>query len=141
MSFMKKVKIIILTILIIFPALYCYSQEINESDNKGILLNEIVGNIANYKSKTITLRLKLKHVDAIFEKLTFYDRKNHDIEFDISDRYLKKRIATDMYNLHEGMDYNVTFIVQNVGNLGQIIAELKGFKPLILEAVPEGSTK
>ncbi len=130
---MKK----LISILLLFISISSYPQDINEAAEKKILLSVIAGNINNYKSKTITLHLKLKHVDTIFEKITFYDKKNHDIEFDISDRFLKKRIAPDILNLHEGMEYNVTFIVQNVGNLGQIIGELKGFKPVVLEKVPE----
>jgi hypothetical protein len=128
----KKISII----LLIVTSVYSYSQGLKETDKKDLLLSEIASRITFYKSKTITLRLKLKHFDRVFEKLTFYDKKNHDIEFDISDRFLKKRIALDMLNLHEGMDYNVTFIVQNIGNLGQIIGELIGFKPIILEEMP-----
>ncbi len=126
-------------ILIIFFSINIYSRDEQETGSRRILLGEIAGNIVDYKSKTITLQLKLKHVDSVFEKITFYDKKNHDIEFDISDRFLKKRIAADMLNLHEGMEYNVTFVIQNVGNLGQIIGELRGFKPVILDNVPENS--
>jgi hypothetical protein len=131
----------LIPILLLLISINSFSQAINETTEKNNLLSTIAKNITNYKSKTITLQLKLKHLDKIFEKITFYDKKNHDIEFDISDRFLKKRIATDMLNLHEGMEYNVTFVVQNVGNLGQIIGELKSFKPVILDEVPENSKK
>ena len=127
----------IIAILIIFFSINIYSRDAQETGSRSIMLGEIAGNIGNYKSKTITLHLKLKHVDSIFEKITFYDKKNHDIEFDISDRFLKKRIASDLLNLHEGMEYNVTFVIQNVGNLGQIIGELIRFKPVLLDKVPE----
>lgn len=133
MPYMKR----IVLILLLFFSINGFPQNINETDEKNNLLSVIAKNIHNYKSKTITLHLKLKHLDKIFEKITFYDKKNHDIEFDISDRFLKKRIASDMLNLHEGMEYYVTFVIQNVGNLGQIIGELKGFKPVVLEKVPE----
>ncbi len=131
----------ILTILIILATTIVNTQDIKETDSRDTLLKEIAQNINAYKDKVVTLRLKLKHVDKIFEKITFYDKKNHDIEFNISDRFLKKRIAPDMLNIHEGMLYNVSFIVQNVGNLGQIIAELKGFKPVILDFFPEDDKK
>ena len=131
-------KILLVTSMILPVAVDLNPQEIKGADGKDTLLAEIAANINDYKSKTITLRLKLKHVDRIFEKIIFYDKKNHDIEFDISARDIKKRLAPDMLNLHEGMDYNVTFVVRNVGNLGGIIAELKGFKPVILDAVPGG---
>jgi len=135
------IKLFLISSLILPAAVDLQPQEIKEADNKDTLLTEIAVNINAYKTKTVTLRLRLKHVDRIFEKIIFYDKKNHDIEFDISARNIKKRIAPDMLNLHEGMDYNVTFIVQNVGNLGGIIAELKGFKPVILDAVPDGGEK
>ncbi len=133
---MKSLIKIIVTIQIISLSIYCYSQKAKDIDHENVLLNEIAENYNAYKSKTITIRLKLKHVDKVFEKITFFDIKNHDIEFDISDRLIKKRIVNDMINLHEGMDYNVTFIVQNIGNLGQIVAELRGFKPVLLDSVP-----
>lgn len=129
--------IITVVSIIILPSIICYSQEQKEVAAKSLLLNEIAVNINSYKEKTVTIQLKLKYVDKIFEKVIFYDKKNHDIEFDISDRSLKKRIALDMINIHEGMDYHVTFIIQNIGNLGQIIAELRGFKPVILDSLPE----
>jgi hypothetical protein len=135
MSLMKT--IITLITIIIFSLSHCYSQDLKQGDPERITLIEIAKNINNYKAKTITIQLKLKYVDRIFEKIIFYDKKNHDIEFDISDRFIKKRIASDIINIHQGMGYNVTFIVQNIGNLGQIIAELKGFKPVILDSVPE----
>jgi hypothetical protein len=134
-------RILLVTSLILPAAVNLNSQEIKEAESKDTLLSEVAANIDAYKSKIITLRLKLMHVDRIFEKIIFYDKKNHDIEFDISARDIKNRLAPDMLNLHEGMDYNVTFVVRNVGNLGGIIAELKGFKPVILDAVPGGGEK
>jgi hypothetical protein len=136
----NKKYIICLCLIITLFYVYLYPQDRQdqrEAQVKNPLLTEIAASIDSYKSKTITLRLKLKHVDKIFEKITFYDAKNHDIEFDISTRQIKKKLAVDMLNLHEGLDYNVTFTVQNIGNLGQIIAELKGFKPVLLDSVPD----
>ncbi len=46
-----------------------------------------------------------------------------------------------MINLHEGLEYNVTFTVQNVGNMGQIIAELKGFKAVLLDDIPDAGMR
>jgi len=97
---------------------------------------EIAASINTYKTKTITLRLRLKQVDRIFEKIVFYDTKNHDIEFSISDRDLKKGLAADMLNVHQGLEYNVTFTVRDAGSAGNILADLKGFKPVILDALP-----
>jgi hypothetical protein len=100
------------------------------------LLSEIAASIDSYKTRTVTLRLKLKHVDRIFEKIIFYDRKNHDVEFDYSAKETKKRLADDMLNVHEGLEYNVTFTVRDRGSAGNIVADLKGFKPVIFDAMP-----
>lgn len=99
-------------------------------------LMEIAASIDSYKLKTVTLRLRLKTVDRIFEKITFYDTKNHDIEFDISAKETKKRLVADMLNVHQGLEYNVTFVVRDAGGAGNILADLKGFKPVILDALP-----
>jgi len=104
--------------------------------NENLLLQEIAGNIASYKKKTITLRLKLKGTDNIFDRITFYDGRNSEIDFDISVKEIRVRIEKDMLNLHDGMDYRVTFTVNDTGNLGHIIAELQGFKPVLLEKLP-----
>lgn len=130
--------IIVLHIFLNYPL---EAQEKTSVGKKNLLLFEIASSIDEYKSKTITLRLKLKYIDKIFEKITFYDAKNHDIEFDISSRQLKKMLAADMINIHEGLEYNVTFTIQNVGNLGHIVAELKGFKPVLLDTFPDSDIK
>lgn len=138
MPVMKQSIVTLFTLaLLFFPAADSPAQGDARPASGDTLLAEISGNIDAYKSRTLTLRLRLKHVDKIFEKITFYDAKNHDIEFDYSPRALKKKLAADFLNIHEGMYYSVTFVVQNVGNLGEIIAELKGFKPVVLETVPE----
>lgn len=138
---MKTTKILLTLTLVLLSALSLFPQDRESPDSSRMLLKTIADDINNYRSRTITLRLKLKNVDRIFEKITFYDAKNNDIEFDISDRFVKKRIAADMLNLHEGMDYDVTFLIKNIGNLGQIIAELRGFKPAILDIIPERNDK
>lgn len=137
---MNLMKLLILSFFI-FSFLPLSAQEKVSTGKINTLITEISAAINEYKSKTITLRLKLKCVDKIFEKITFYDAKNHDIEFDISTRQIKKKIAADMINLHEGLEYNVTFTVQNVGNMGQIIAELKGFKAVLLDDIPDAGMR
>jgi hypothetical protein len=132
----RKMMISAFTMLTIVWAISVYSQEKRKAEKTDILLADIAANSAAYKSKTITARLRLKHVDRTFERITFYDRKNHDIEFDISSRRIKKRIAADMRDLHEGMEYFVTFMVEKTDGAGGIIAELQGFRPVILEYLP-----
>jgi hypothetical protein len=105
-------------------------------NTRPVLFKEIISDITAYKNKTISMKLKLKNIDTIFEKITFYDPKNIDIEFDFSSKELQKKLQNDFLNLHEGMDYIVVFIVKDEGNLGRIIADLESFKPAILEKLP-----
>lgn len=129
----SKCALLILAMLVCLPLA---AQVAAPSENRQPLLMEIAASINAYKTKTLTLRMRLKQVDRIFEKITFYDSKNHDIEFDISSKETKKRLAADMLNVHQGLEYNVTFTVRDAGSAGNVIADLKGFKPVILDALP-----
>jgi hypothetical protein len=105
-------------------------------EEKKILLNDISSHIKDYEKKKVTLILKLKYVDNIFQRIIFYDSKNTDIEFDISSKELREKLKNDMLNLHRGMDYTVSFTVRKLGNLGGVIADLDGFKPVIIDKIP-----
>ncbi len=107
-----------------------------KGEEKEILLNDISSDIMAYEKKKVTLVLKLKYIDNIFQRIVFYDSKNTDIEFDISSKELREKLKDDMLNLHRGMDYQVSFTVIKKGNLGGVIADLNGFKPVILEKIP-----
>lgn len=98
---------------------------------------KIIASIDNYKGETVTLNLRLKYLDRIFEKIIFYDSENIDIEFDISGKERKKALANDLMNLHEGMLYYVKFKVIYTGNLGGLLGEIESFKPVILENIPQ----
>jgi hypothetical protein len=100
-------------------------------------LSVIASGIDGYRDKNITLTLKLKNLDRIFGFITFYDNNNHDISFDISSSESRKRFAGELLNIHEGMNYRVTFTVRGVGGLGLLLGDLQGFEPLILEIIPE----
>lgn len=99
-------------------------------------LSEIAGAIESYRDATVTMKLKLKTVDTVFERIVFYDQKNHDIVFDISRRETKKRLKRQMMNIHEGMDYFVTFKVVKTDNSGLVMAELVDFRPAVLDRIP-----
>lgn len=107
-------------------------------DYEDILLSDIASDISSYKGKTLSLRLRLKYMDTIFNRLVFYDKKNVDIEFDVESllKDVKKRNA--FLNLHNGMEYVVTFSVSEVGKMGILIGELKDFIPLALLKLPSG---
>ena len=120
-----------LLLFIVFISAAVYGE-----DKEGSL-GKIIAEIDNYKDQTITLELRLKHLDRIFEKIVFYDSENIDIEFDISVKERKKALARDLLNLHEGMLYSVTFRVIGSGNLGGLLGEIQGFKPIVIEIIPE----
>ncbi|HPF07200.1 MAG TPA: hypothetical protein PK293_14265 [Spirochaetota bacterium] len=120
-----------LLLFIVFISAAVYGE-----DKEGSL-GKIIAEIDNYKDKTVTLELRLKHLDRIFEKIVFYDSENIDIEFDISGKERKKALARDLLNLHEGMLYSVTFRVIGSGNLGGLLGEIQGFKPIVIEIIPE----
>ena len=105
-----------------------------ESDK--ILISDIIDDIDNYKNKTITINLKLKYVDKIFEKIVFYDTENIDIEFDISGKVKKKQLAKNLLNIHEGMVYRVKFTVIGFGAIGGLSGDLLEFVPLIFDKIP-----
>ena len=120
-----------LLLFIVFISAAVYGE-----DKEGSL-GKIIAEIDNYKDQTITLELRLKHLDRIFEKIVFYDSDNIDIEFDISGKERKKALARDLLNLHEGMLYSVTFRVIGSGNLGGLLGEIQAFKPIVIEIIPE----
>ncbi|HOP63583.1 MAG TPA: hypothetical protein PK358_03810 [Spirochaetota bacterium] len=105
-------------------------------DGQGSLI-KIISEIDSYRDKIITMNLRLKHYDRIFEKISFYDSENIDIEFDISGKERKKALAADMMNLHEGMLYSVTFRVVDTGNFGGLLGEVQGFTPVVLDLIPQ----
>lgn len=103
-----------------------------------ILLEDIARNIERYRNKTVILELRLKRIDRIFDKIVFYDSKNHDIAFDLSEYKKGDSFKREILNLHEGMVYLVAFIVKDVGNIGDVIGELMSFEIAILKKLPEG---
>ncbi|MGQ9842198.1 MAG: hypothetical protein ACUVRK_01420 [Spirochaetota bacterium] len=99
-------------------------------------LYEISQSIEQYKHKQVTMVLKLKYYDGLFKIITFYDAKNHDISFDFIELEKEPWFIHQKLNLHPGMDYTVTFIVKGVGNLKEVIADLKYIEPVILQKLP-----
>jgi len=107
------------------------------AENNNITIGKIISEIDNYRNKTITINLRLKYVDYIFEKIIFYDSENADIEFDISGKVKRKELADDLINIHEGMFYRVRFNVIGTGSLGGLTGDLIEFMPLIVDIIPE----
>ena len=99
-------------------------------------LYELSENIDNYKNKNITMIMKLKYYDTLFQVITFYDAKNHDISFDCIDVMKQPWFLQQKNNLHPGMEYHVTFTVKGLGNMKEIIAQLQYFEPVTLQKIP-----
>jgi hypothetical protein len=129
MKFLITTVVFILCINLISPI---YSQ-----NEEKIILNDIAGNINNYKNKTITLKLKLKILDTTFDKLVFYDRKNIDIIFDITELKKNKAFQKQALNLHQGLEYHVVFTVRELTDKNNIIGDLKSFSPVIFSRLPD----
>jgi hypothetical protein len=105
-----------------------------------LLLRDLAAGREGHEGKKITMTLKFKHVDYLFSKIYFYDRKNYDIVFDMSLQTTMDEFKTEILNLHEGLDYRVTFLFNGVGNIGLINGELISFTPVILDSIPEGKS-
>ena len=136
---MKRIKDVIAVALM--PVALTFSGGTSAQPPTDPLLSEIASGIESYRTKTITLRLRLRNIDRTFGRIVFYDRKNVDITFDVSDDAMTGRISVDMLNAHEGLEYFVTFTVVKVGALGELVGTLVGFQPVLAEAIPEGKAK
>lgn len=126
-SFMGERMKKLLPILIVLCTTIAYPQA---------YLYELSDNIETYKNKQITMILKLKRYDTVFQVITFYDNKNHDITFDCLSLVKQPWFIQQRLNLHPGMAYRVTFTVKGVGNLKEVIADLDYFEPAILQKLP-----
>ncbi|PKL16423.1 MAG: hypothetical protein CVV49_16280 [Spirochaetae bacterium HGW-Spirochaetae-5] len=123
-------KIIIIIALLFTASLY-------PADNENILISEIIADIDNYKNRVVTVNLRLKYIDKIFERIVFYDGENADIEFDISGKEKRKQLAGNLMNIHEGMIYRVKFTAIGAGAIGGLTGDLHGFIPVIFDKIPE----
>lgn len=127
---MKKVALFNFLIL---PGMILFAQTEN------ITIGRIISEIDSFKDKTITVNMRLKYVDHIFDKIIFYDSENVDVEFDISGKEKKKELSDNLINIHEGMLYHVTFRVIGTGSLGGLTGSLNEFIPVIVDKIPEKS--
>ncbi len=123
-------KIIIIIALLFTASLY-------PAGNENILISEVIADIENYKNRVLTVNLRLKYVDKIFERIIFYDSENADIEFDISGKVKRKQLAGNLVNIHEGMIYRVKFTVIGAGVIGGLTGDLNEFIPVIFDVIPE----
>ena len=110
---------------------FLFAQEIEKK-----YITDIINDIENYHNKTITLKLRFKNLDAIFNKIIFYDKKNMDIAFDISHFKKDSQFQRDVMNLREGMEYLVQFKVKKSIKDYQLSGDLISFSVDILLKLP-----
>lgn len=128
----------IIAIALLSPALFfgdLQGQEKKASSDPEAL-SIIAGEIDTYKNKSVTMTLRLKMYDRVFEKIVFYDDNNHDIEFSVEKKKISKELKGQLINLHNGMLYRVTFTVTSIGAMGLVIGDLVSFTPLVMEKLP-----
>lgn len=101
------------------------------------LLLDIIDKKEDYLNKNTEIILRFKCFDPISDKIIFYDIKNYDIGFDISENK-EKKFRNDILNLHEGLEYIVVFVLKDIDDFGNILADLISFKPLLLSKIPDG---
>jgi hypothetical protein len=105
-------------------------------ETEKLLLRDIIEKINDYKNKTITLNLRFKNIDTNFDNIVFYDRKNTDIIFDIAELKKTTGFKKQKLNLHEGLEYMVTFRITGLTDRKNLLGELGKFQPLILSKIP-----
>jgi hypothetical protein len=128
---MKYLKIIIISSICLG---ICF--KINAQEYKRITLQSIASSIAVYKNKKVTLVLRLKHINWIFKKVTFYDLNNHDITFDIHNYQKNPLLYASLQNIHNGAEYIVVCVIHDVDNDNVLASALISFVPLYLEQLP-----
>lgn len=131
---MKRQIIMLLYLLLIISS----NSSLKAQEYEKILLNDIIEHINNYKNKTIILKLRFKNIDVNFDKIAFYDRKNTDIIFDISELKKKNSFKKQKLNLHEGLEYLVKFTVKDLAARDNLMGDLLSFEPVILSKLPNG---
>jgi hypothetical protein len=129
--------VVSITILLVIFAVFRDFGPAYAQGPADILLADIAADKSTYGNKTLTLRLRLKYADMVFQKLVFYDRKNHDIVFDISGKSKEREFRKRMRNLHPGMEYLVTFTAANAGASGILTGDIVDFVPVVLTRLPE----
>ncbi|HON79462.1 MAG TPA: hypothetical protein PK544_13300 [Spirochaetota bacterium] len=127
-----------LNIFLLLACIVCYESTVVSQNNNSLLLHDITRESGKYRGKKITATLRFKNIDFVFNSITFYDKKNIDISFDISIHKAMIEYQLEMLNLHRGLEYKVSFLVNDVDNQGVINGELISFIPLLLYKLPGG---
>ncbi len=131
-------RLIVTGILLAFIPVFQLTGQTSSPD-QDVLVRDIIREPASYQGKTLNLKMRFKNLDEVFNTITFYDRKNLDITFDFEIQRTMPEYRNEILNLHRGLEYIVTFVVNGVSEQGIIEAELVGFKPDCLLKLPDGA--
>lgn len=99
-------------------------------------LTSIVQSIDQYKGKSVLMIMKLRDVDYVMEKITFYDSDNIDIVFDIAGYVKKPALKKSMRTILPGVNYRVKFIAHDTDPNGLLTGSIEFFWPEFTERLP-----
>jgi len=129
MSLNRKISFSIIGSIFIF-----FSGAIFPDEN--MTLKVLAQSVESYRGKEIEMLLRLRNYSEHFKTITFYDKNNHDLVFDISDRRKDKIIKSNLRTMHEGSIYRVIFTVDGIDLKGKIQGRIKSFTIELLERLP-----
>ena len=136
------VTIFILSLLFLSGMVNSHSAEVS-----ALRVQEIRERVDSLNNKVITVKLRFKKVEFSGDKIdasgyriaaiVFYDDKNHDIEFDITELQFTDSYRREALNLHSGMRYLVTFRVKKVKNLTVDNTVVNDFRGELISFTPD----
>ncbi|HQO23754.1 MAG TPA: hypothetical protein PLM72_11795, partial [Spirochaetota bacterium] len=90
---------------VILAVFVLFSSGLISEEN--MTLKALAQSVETYRGQEIEMLLRLRNHSEHFKTITFYDKNNHDIVFDISDRRKDKVIKSNLRTMHEGSIYRV----------------------------------
>lgn len=103
------------------------------ADKKAETLTGVIENMETMKGIKLSLELRLRNVDAVMEKVWFYDRDNIDIVFDITGYKKNAELLSCFEDAHAGVLYRVEFMPAAVMQDGVPTGTLVSFVPVFLD--------
>ena len=129
MSLNRRILISVISFLLALLSISLHS-------NENMTLDKLAQSVETYRGQEIEMLLRLRNHSEHFKTVTFYDKNNHDIVFDISDRRKDKVIKSNLRTMHEGSIYRVNFTVEGTDAKGKIQGRIKSFTMELIERLP-----
>ena len=98
-------------------------------------ISALIAEISSAKGRVCTMKLRLKNIDGVMEKIWFYDRDNIDVVFDMHGWEKNPVLAKSMADAHPGLQYRVVFSPENIMSQGTLEGKLVSFEPVFLEKI------